>query len=146
MTTQTHSTGFFHAVAEIFGITFLRFRPLPRTWVTWLVAVNALAILFIDRPEAIVTLAIVAVAVVIQALIYRRLGFVRLLGIAHLLWIPMLLWFAPRLETALASDPAFGTWLLVLMLTNAVSLLVDGVDVTRFLTGEKAPHYAWKKS
>ena len=80
------------------------------------------------------------------ALIYQRLGFVRLLGIAHVMWIPMLLWFTARLEGAFDSDPIFGSWLLLLMVTNFLSLLVDSVDIARFLRGEKAPHYAWKKS
>ena len=146
MSTHTHSTNFLGAVAEIFGIVVMRFRPLPRIWALWLVATNAAAVVFIDRPEALVTLAIVGLAVFVQALIYQKLGFVRVLGIAHLMWIPMLLWFMTRLESAFASDPSFGWWLVSLISTNFISLLVDGMDVTRFLKGKKTPHYSWIRS
>jgi len=146
MSHQTRSTNFLRAVAELFGIVLMRFRPLPRVWAIWLTAMNGAALMFVSHPEAQVTLAVVAVAVVLQALLYQRLGFVRVLGIAHLMWVPMLLWFADRLPGSFDADPTFGVWMLVLMATNFVSLVIDAADVARFFRGEKAPHYAWKRS
>jgi hypothetical protein len=133
----------FRSVLEIFGIVLLRFRPLPRIWGAWLVAVNSASLLFIRHPEAQVTLAAVGVAVLAQALIYQRRRFIRLLGLTHLLWVPMLAWMALRLPAVPAEHAAFRAWLVVLMATNAASLLVDACDATRFVLGERRPHYAW---
>lgn len=135
-------TRFFTSVLEIFGIVYLRFRPVPRIWCVWLVAVNAACLFFTPQIEAQVVLAVTGVAVACQALIYERLGFTRILGSVHLLWIPMFAWMATRLDTILA-EPALAAWLAVLLATNAVSLVIDGIDALRFVRGERAPHYSW---
>lgn len=129
-------------VLELFGVVYLRFRPLPRLWCVWLVAVNAACLLYINHIEAQVVLAVTCIAVVIQALIYDKLGFTRILGVVHLIWIPMFAWMATRLEFIL-TDSGLTTWLVVLLATNVISLIVDLADVTRFIRGERAPHYCW---
>ena len=63
-------------------------------------------------------------------------GFTRLLGLGHVLWIPQLVF----LWGGLADHPAgtaVGLWLRVVIAINAVSLLVDGMDVTRYLSGDR---------
>ena len=127
---------------KIFGIVFLRFRPIPRIWYVWLVGVNLLCLYFIAHLEAQIVLATTLVAVVAQALIYQRIGFTRLLGIAHVSWIPMFAWMASRIDT-IAAQPQLQSWLIVLAATNAVSLILDSIDVFRFVRGERAPHYSW---
>ena len=129
----------------IFGIVFLRFRPLPRLWNVWLVAVNLGCLLFITRIEAQVVLGVTLVAVASQAVVYGRQGFTRVLGIAHLLWLPMFAWLASR-HAAIAADPALAQWVMLLAATNAVSLVIDTTDVLRFARGERAPHYVWQRS
>ncbi len=133
---------FVTSVLKIFGIVLLRFRPLPRVWNYWLVAVNLLCLTFIGHLEAQVVLGVTTLAVVIQALIYQRMGFVRLLGVAHLLWLPMFGWLATRYQ-GLAEYPELQVWLIVLAATNAVSYAIDSSDVCRFLKGEREPHYRW---
>jgi len=54
-----------------------------------------------------------AIAVAGQTLIYRRIGFTRILGSAHVLWVPMFAWMATRIEAV------------------------------RVLRGEWAPRYRW---
>ena len=134
--------GFVTSVLKIFGIVFLRFRPLPRVWNYWLVGVNLLCLAFITHIEAQVVLGVTTIAVVIQALIYQRMGFTRLLGVAHLLWLPMFGWLATRYP-GLGDSPELQVWLIVLGATNAVSYVIDSSDVCRFLNGERAPHYRW---
>ncbi|MXU65728.1 hypothetical protein [Oceanomicrobium pacificus] len=133
---------FLKSTLQIFGVVFLRFRPVPRIWSVWLVGVNLACLYFIKHPEAQVVLATTGVAVILQALIHRRFGFVRLLGIAHILWIPMFAWMATR-TTEIAHYPDLQNWLVILLATNAVSFIVDTVDVLRFFCGERAPHYRW---
>lgn len=124
---------------KIFGICLLRFRPLPRIW---LLAVNGACLFFIGHLEAQVVLAVTCIAVVFQTLIYGQIGFTRILGTAHPLWIPMFAWIATRTDTLL-TDPDVALWLGLLCATNLVSFIIDMVDASRFLRGDRAPHYRW---
>lgn len=130
---------------ELFGVVFLRFRPVPRLWCVWLVGVNLACLWFITHIEAQVVLAVTGFAVVAQTLIYQRIGFTRILGSTHMLWVPMFAWMATRIET-IAAKPAFADWLILLVATNMVSLIVDAIDAVRFLRGERAPHYRWSQA
>ena len=143
MTRNTSEIGIFRSVFELFGIVLVRFRPIPRVWAAWLVAVNLACLLFLGHVEAQVALGAVGVAVIIQVLVYQRQGFIRLLGVTHLPWVPMLAWMALRLDTLPKQDGAFRVWLITLILTNAVSLAIDASDAKRFIRGERRPYYSW---
>ena len=130
--------GFLKSMAELFGVVYLRFRWLPRLWCAWLVGVNATCILFISHIEPQVVLAVTVIAVVAQTLVYQRGGFTRILGTTHVLWIPM---FADIIQ----ETPALANWLLVLLITNLISIVVDTTDAVRFLRGERTPHYHWTR-
>jgi uncharacterized membrane protein YoaT (DUF817 family) len=127
---------------ELFGVVFLRFRPVPRLWCVWLVGVNLACLFFITHVEAQVVLAVTGIAVLGQTLIYQRIGFTRILGSTHGLWIPMFAWMATRID-GITAEPALANWLILLFATNAVSLVVDAIDAVRFLRGERAPYYRW---
>ena len=91
---------FVTSVLKIFGIVFFRFRPVPRIWNVWLVGVNLMCFVYISHIEAQVVLGTTLVSVVLQAFIYQRIGFTRILGIGHALWIPMFAWMATRMDIA----------------------------------------------
>lgn len=135
--------GFLIRMLELFGVVFLRFRPVPRLWCLWLVGVNLACLYFIAHVEAQVVLAVTLIAVAGQTLIYQRIGFTRILGSTHVLWLPMFAWMATRFDSIMG-EPAYAGWLALLFATNMVSLVVDTVDAARFLRGERAPHYRWK--
>jgi len=143
MTNKASEIGILRAVFELFGIVLVRFRPLQRVWGAWLVAVNSACLFFIEHVEAQVALGAVGVAVIAQALIYQRRHFIRILGVTHILWIPMLTWMALRLGTLQTGEIAFRGWLILLIATNAVSLVIDAWDATRFALGERRPYYVW---
>lgn len=143
MATNVQGIGFFRSVFELFGIVLVRFRPLQRIWGTWLVAVNAACLLFIQHVEAQVALGAVGVAVLAQTLIYQRKRFIRLLGTTHAVWLPMLAWMTLRLDTLPKEEPAFRAWLIALIATNALSMAIDAWDAARFMLGERQPYYAW---
>ena len=145
MTSRAIRIGIVQSVVELFGIVLVRFRPVPRIWGAWLIAVNAAGVLFVTHLEAQVTLGAVGAAVLAQALIYQRQRFIRLLGVAHALWVPMLAWMALRLDTLPVGEPAFQVWLTTLIATNAISLVIDAWDATRFVCGERQPHYVWRE-
>jgi hypothetical protein len=134
---------FLASMLELFGVVYLRFRPIPRLWCVWLVAVNAACLLFITHIEAQAVLAVTGIAVAAQTLIYQRIGFTRILGTTHILWVPLFAWMATRLGT-ITNEPALADWLFLLLVTNLVSMAVDTIDAIRFLRGERAPHYRWK--
>jgi hypothetical protein len=135
--------GVSRSMLDLFGIVFLRFRPVPRIWVIWLVAVNSASLLFIKHVEAQVALGAVGVAVLAQALIYQRKRFIRLLGVTHYIWVPMLTWMALRFGTLPEGGSAFHVWILTLIATNAACLAIDALDITRFMLGDRKPYYAW---
>ncbi len=116
---------------------------MQRIWVAWLVAVNSAGLLFIKHVEAQIVLGAVGLAVLAQALIYQRERFIRLLGSTHFIWVPMLTWIALRLGTLPETERSFHAWLLTLIATNAVCLVIDACDVTRFIRGDRKPYYTW---
>ena len=134
---------FLQNVLQLFGVVFFRFRRLPRLWGIWFVGVNLACLLFITHIEAQILLVVTSIAVAGQALIHQRIGFTRLLGVTHLLWVPMFAWMATRID-AIANEPRLLVWLVLLFVTNLVSLVIDAIDTTRFIRGERAPHYRWK--
>lgn len=111
---------------------------LPRVWVMLLAVVNMASIAFIGHREAQVVLVAMMLGGMIMAAVYAKLGFVRLLGVGHFHWLPMLVWLYGRLDGARA-DPAFYYWVLALIVFNSASLVIDIVDVRRYLAGEREP-------
>lgn len=112
--------------------------PLPwRLWVGLLVLGNlVIPLLFITRLEAQVTAAAFLAGGGLMVFLTARAGFTRLLGLGHIFWIPLLAFLWTRLDTI---SPAhfFGVWVRLLIFFNAVSLIIDAVDVIRYLRGER---------
>lgn len=129
---------------EMLGIVLLRFRAIPRAWVVLLMAVNACALWFINTPYGQANLIALGAAILVMSFLHARLGFVRLLGIAHAFWIPMLVWFAANLPDR-AAEPWLFAWVIALLVVNSVSLVVDTIDIVRYVRGEREPHYCWNE-
>ncbi len=124
---------------------FIKFNKgmmkMPFHWQLWLVlllTVNLIVPFFyIDRVEAQVVIAVLVASFVLSTILTSRVGFTRLLGLGHILWVP-LLWF---LWTHLEQNPPddfFGIWIRTLMTLNAMSLVIDAVDVIRYIAGDRA--------
>lgn len=107
-------------------------------WVYWLMAINTASILFvIHRVEARWTLAAWLLSgMLIMPYLYDQFGFVRLLGLAHIVvWTPLLVYlYRRRAHFKLPSITGVYFWLLIL--TNAVSLGFDYVDLARYFLGD----------
>ena len=123
---------------------FLRFNkgilklPVPvQLWSMLLLAANmVIPMFFLDRLEAQVVLGTMLVSATLMTLLTARYGFTRILGLGHILWIPLLGWLALRMGQNQASD-FYGYWLRAVMLVNALSLVMDTVDVIRYFSGER---------
>lgn len=116
-----------------------------QAWVLAMVASHLIAVFFIAgrsggrwfvRYESVAILLSFLLATVFMNWLYAQLGYVRLLGLAHLFfWTPVWVWIAMRIRTVgLAS--VFGKYLALYLLIAGLSLVIDAVDVVRYLLGD----------
>lgn len=115
---------------------------LPRLWVVWvglLMTVNMLApLFFMTTLEGKVVLATMMASAGLMLFVFAQKGFVRLLGLGHVLWIPLILWLFGRVDFAIP-DTGLEAWVLTVITLNGLSLVIDTVDVVRYLRGERQP-------
>ncbi len=113
--------------------------PLPwRLWLVLLLTLNLIApLVFIERLEAQATLAALLVSMALRTGLTGLSGFSRLVGLGHIVWVPLLFFLWTRLGEIPAAD-TFGVWVRAVIAINATSLVIDAVDVIRFVAGERA--------
>ena len=120
-----------------FNLGLIRSRPQVRLWLLLLLAVNLASPLFFwQRTEAQVVLLALVASMGVMTVLTGFTGFTHLLGLGHIFWIPMNIWLWSRLDQIPAGD-AFGVWIRVLIAVNTISLVIDAVDVGRYLTGDR---------
>jgi hypothetical protein len=116
---------------------------MPVVWWPWMAGLplmNLSSIFFLPRTEAWVVLGTGLLAATLMTALHAKLGYVRLVGVGHFVWIPMLIWLAFRLET-IREDTFFRGWILSLMAMDTVSLVLDIMDLIRYLRGDRAPRF-----
>ncbi|MCG8429372.1 MAG: hypothetical protein MI754_18625 [Chromatiales bacterium] len=95
------------------------------------------------RPECLAILASLFVAGAIMEWLYAQVGYVRLLGLGHLIgWTPVyayVLWRRKKIGT----DTWFGKYIHVYLIVAGISLLIDAVDVIRYLAGDGELYLRW---
>ena len=118
-------------------------KSMPMPWPVWLgllVAVNVAGpIYFFEALEAKVVLASFLASAALMAAIFASKGFVRLLGIGHIFWIPMVPWLWTRLDQVEPGN-LIGYWITAVIILDSISLIIDGIDVLRYLKGERQPY------
>ena len=108
-----------------------------RLWLILLVTLNVVVPLFyLDRLEAQVVVGTILASMLLMTVLTGLSGFTRLLGLGHIFWFPLLYFLWTRLDQVPADD-FFGLWIRALMLANAVSLVIDTIDVTRYISGAR---------
>jgi hypothetical protein len=124
---------------------FLKFNrgvlKMPLGWKLWLILLVSFNLVvpltfFIDRLEAQIVVASMLVSVVLMTILTALSGFSRLVGLGHILWIPMIIFLWIRLDAIPTSD-SYGVWIRILIGLNAASLLLDGIDVRRYICGDR---------
>ena len=123
---------------------FIRFNQgiltMPIHWKLWLgilVGANFVAPLcFIETVEAKAVIGAFLVGTGLMTFLTARFGFSRILGLGHVAWIPLLAFLLPRCADIPAED-SFGIWLRVLIVLNSASLVIDAIDVVRYVRGER---------
>ena len=116
---------------------------MPMPWPVWLgllLAVNVAGpIYFFEALEAKVVLAAFLASVALMTAIFATKGFVRLLGIGHIFWVPMVPWLWIRLDQVGPGDP-IGYWMIAVVIADGISVIIDAIDVLRYLKGERQPY------
>ena len=120
-----------------FNIGMMRMPLLVRLWLLVLITANLIVpLFFLGRLEAQVVAATLLVSAALMTALTAVSGFTRLLGVGHVLWIP-LLWFLWTRIDQTPADTFFGAWLRIVMALNALSLVIDVVDVVRYIAGDR---------
>jgi hypothetical protein len=108
-----------------------------RVWVGWMVVVNTACLAFLRHSVGRwVLVAWVGNMVTMQAL-FAANGYNRLLGLSHVLWWTPLLTYLLGQRRRLASGSAVSRWVAALAATIALSLVLDYLDVARYLLGDR---------
>ncbi len=124
---------------------FIKFNKgvmrMPIHWQLWLallVIVNfVIPLFFLNRLEAQIVVGTLVASMTLMTVLTAISGFTRLLGLGHIFWIPLLYFLWMRLEQDPADD-FFGLWIRVVMVLNALSLVIDAVDVVRYIAGDRS--------
>lgn len=108
------------------------------TWIIWLGFVNTLSLAFLSEVEARWTLAAFVGSFLFMSVLYEINGYNRLLGLAHVVfWTPLVIYLYRRL-TNLVGPRLFERWIRLLLATIGLSLVIDYVDVLRYLMGDRS--------
>ena len=111
-------------------------------WVVTLMALNMMGLLFfIHTLEAKAVLVSTLAGGVLMMFLFGRYGFVRLLGLGHFFWIPLVIWLGTRIPETGLSTP-FGFWLALVLVANIISLVIDVLDVSLYIRGDRKPMVA----
>ena len=106
-------------------------------WLFLLVTINFfIPAFFYSSHEAQLTIAVFFAGGMIGMVLVKIQGFTRLLGLMHILWIPLTFYLIGKVNIFPASHP-IGLWIRVLLVFNGISLVIDTVDVIRYLRGER---------
>jgi len=108
-----------------------------QAWILWMVVINTASVLFIRHRDGKAVLAAWVGNLVFMNLLFYLNGYNRLLGLSHVVfWTPLLVYIVLPPWDSDARTP-YGVWLRVLVLTNGISLIVDYIDVVRYLLGDR---------
>jgi len=109
-------------------------------WVFTLMIVNTAAVLFLRRVEARWVLLAWVINLPLMGSLYATFGYVRLLGVSHVIvWTPLLMYLWMRRGQWLPARTLADKWIVLLFTVNLLSLVIDYIDVIRWLIGERGP-------
>lgn len=123
-----------------------------QAWVMLLVIANLGAIPFAFskvegawklRKECLAIVVSFVIAAILMDWIYNTYGYVRLLGMAHLVaWTPAFVYVLMQ-RKKLGLSTAFGKYVHFYLVVAGLSLLIDLLDVIRYLAGDGELYLRW---
>ena len=106
-------------------------------WLGWLATVNLTSLAFLSEVEARWVLVAFAGSFLFMLILDEVNGYNRLLGLGHMVfWTPLSIYLYRKLDT-LVGPRLFESWVRVLLATIGLSLVIDYVDVLRYLLGDR---------
>lgn len=124
-----------------------------QAWVMLLIVTHLAAVLFVvrRRPQGGLAVRPEPIAIVLSFLaagffmgwLYEQVGYVRLLGLPHLVfWTPVWVWMLRR-RRALGTQTLFGKYVHAYLVVAGTSLVIDLIDVARYLVGDGQLLHRW---
>ncbi len=108
-----------------------------KLWLKLLVAVNmGVPLFYLKQLEAQAVLGAFVAGFLSMILLTGISGFSRLLGLGHIFWFPLLCFLWVRLDLHPAGE-FFSLWIRAVIVLNAISLVIDVVDVIRYIGGDR---------
>ncbi|MGV7220774.1 MAG: hypothetical protein ACQ9MH_04535 [Nitrospinales bacterium] len=108
-----------------------------KIWLFLLITVNFfIPVVFYHTQEAKFTILAFLVSGMMGIILVKIQGFTRLLGLMHIPWIPLIIYLIGQLNDYPVSQP-ISLWIKALIVFNGISLIIDFVDVIRYLRGER---------
>ena len=104
-------------------------------WVLYQMIVNIASVGFWNEPLAKVIFVTFMFSAMLMMGLYSRFGFEKILGMGHILWIPLLVYVLMEISTA---RDTFKTYLIILAISIAISLVFDIVDVWKYFASRKS--------
>ena len=104
-------------------------------WLSIVVVVNMFGLVFIDHIIAEWIVGIFLFQSVIMMLLYSYYGYEKILGLSHIFWIPLLGYILLNISSY---DGNILYYLSVLLLINAISLVIDSIDVFTYFKQKNA--------
>lgn len=108
------------------------------SWVLFLVVINVASVGFWSEPLAKAIFATFMFSVILILGLYSKFGFEKIMGMGHVPWIPLIAYLLMEIPTARGT---FKSYLIVLSIAIAISLVFDARDVWKYFTHRKSsPH------
>jgi hypothetical protein len=115
----------------------MKMRVHWQLWLMLLVVLNlVIPLFFLNRLEAQIVLAAIVASAAFMTILAGVSGFTRLLGLGHIFWFPLLYFLWTRVDQVPADD-FFGIWIRLLIVFNSLSLVIDLVDIIRYIAGDR---------
>ncbi len=103
-------------------------------WLVWLSLINTLSFAFLRYKHSRFVAAMWVFVGPTMILTYAIFGFERILGAVHLFyWGPLLVYLFPKWPRFAGWQP-YHVWMRTLLVSNAISLVLDLVDVVRYFS------------
>lgn len=131
---------FEYSLADVAGMLYEQPDAL-KYWIRWLGLANMACLFFAWKHKqarwVAIAMLVVAIANIPMAM---ALGLVKGLSIPHLVaWVPLTVYLAMEIRNNKVSiGSAFGIWVLVLMVTNTISIVFDIRDSVEYIAGDRA--------
>jgi len=107
-------------------------------WINWMMLVNSISVFFLlkhkDARIILVVWLLNAGCMMASAEVW---GYVRLLGLSHIVWWTPLMAYLIMNRKKYDLKTWFGRWIWIVIVTDCLSLVIDYIDVIRYIAGDR---------